>query len=58
MYNNVEVKITVKVDGKRVGRKKLTAASVSSLREGQVLRDRSMAAVAELANELRVKVGV
>lgn len=58
-YNNVEVKITVKVDGKRVGRRKITFDTVGDLQDGQwLLAETTNAAVVDLAQELRVKAGV
>jgi hypothetical protein len=57
-YSNVEVKVTVKVDGERVGRRKITFDRVSSLQEGMNVLHETQGAVADLARELRVKAGV
>lgn len=57
-FRNVEVKITVKVDGERVGRRKVSAKQVGSLEDGAQVLLRSQQAVTDLADELRAKVGV
>lgn len=56
-YQNVEVKVTVKVNGERVGRRKVTREQVSSLEDGRQLLAATQTAVADLALELRRKVG-
>jgi hypothetical protein len=57
-FSNVEVKITVKVDGQRVGRRKITRDRVSSLEDGAQLLSITQTSVQDLAKELRAKAGV
>ncbi len=57
-FDNVEVKVTVKVNGERVGRRKVTRTSVSSVQDGRSLLNDTHRAVDALAGELRARVGV
>jgi hypothetical protein len=53
--NGVEVRISVRVDGRRVGRRKIKR-SVSSLNDGRELLDDTHVAVDALADELQSQV--
>lgn len=55
--DNVEVKITVKVDGKRVARRKLQRP-VNSLEDGAKLLHQAHNAVDAIAHDLRNQAGV
>ena len=57
-YSDVEVRITVRVNGERVGRRKIKRSHVLSLDDGRELLDDTYSAVDSLANELRIKAGV
>lgn len=57
-YSNVEVKITVKVDGQRVGRSKVARERVGSVADGRSLRNAVHDEVDLLATKLARKAGV
>jgi hypothetical protein len=57
MYSDVEVRISVRVDGERVGRRKVKRARVRSLDDGRELLDDTHSAVDSLASELRDLAG-
>lgn len=56
-YRDVEVRISVRVEGERVGRRKITRRRVRSLDDGRELLEDAHAAVDSLADELRYKAG-
>lgn len=57
MYSDVEVRVSVRVNGERVGRRKVRRASVNSLDDGRQLLDDTHVAVDSLASELRDLAG-
>ena len=57
-YSDVEVRISVRVNGERVGRRKIKRARVRNLEDGRQLLDDTYSAVDSLADELRIKIGV
>ncbi len=54
--NGVEVRISVRVDGKRVGRRKIKRSSVRSLSDGQELLDDTHTAVDALADAVQNRI--